>query len=294
MKHDIKITGLLILLFFVAQLIGLLVLSHYIDIEQSAQTQQPVLRTDVYVVEPPQVNDRSYSFLFILSAVLIGTLLMFVLIRFKQVTLWKTWFFVSVVITLFIALYPLFLYIYISWWLPLVVSFVLAYYKSKQVWVHNITELFIYAGIAALFVPLLNMISAILLLIGISLYDAYAVWKSKHMIQLATFQSQSGVFAGLCIPKKGGMPKLGINNNSSQKGKPTHAILGGGDIAFSLLFAGTVFMITNSVLGAIVVVSCSTLALAGLFLFSKPHTFYPAMPFISAGCLLGYGIVLLM
>ena len=39
---------------------------------------------------------------------------------------------------------------------------------------------------------------------------------------------------------------------------------------------------------------CSGLALMGLLFFSKKGRFYPAMPFISAGCFAGFGIILLV
>ncbi len=45
-----------------------------------------------------------------------------------------------------------------------------------------------YTGIAILFVPILNVFWMIILLIVISIYDAYAVWKSKHMVKMANFQ----------------------------------------------------------------------------------------------------------
>ena len=52
-----------------------------------------------------------------------------------------------------------------------------------------------------LFLPILNVIVAALLLIGISIYDMIAVWKTKHMVALAKFQiEQVGIFTGFFIP----------------------------------------------------------------------------------------------
>ena len=67
-------------------------------------------------------------------------------------------------------------------------------------WIQNLTELFIYGGLAAIFVPFFNIWSVSILLILIALYDAYAVWKSKHMITLAKSQMEAKVFSGLLIP----------------------------------------------------------------------------------------------
>ena len=47
----------------------------------------------------------------------------------------------------------------------------------------------------------MNIFSASILLVLISLYDMYAVWKSRHMVAMAKFQSSSNLFAGISIPK---------------------------------------------------------------------------------------------
>ena len=63
------------------------------------------------------------------------------------------------------------------------------------------------------------------------------------------------------------------------------AILGGGDVAFPMIFAGAV-MKTNG-LFPIMIVLCSSLALIILLLRGDRGKFYPAMPFMSAGCFVG-------
>ena len=104
----------------------------------------------------------------------------------------------------------------------------------------------------------------------------YAVWKSKHMIKLAKFQTKLKTFAGLFIPYA----------------KNKVALLGGGDIAFPLLFAGAV-LLQKGLYSSILVIIYSALALTLLFLFGKKKKFYPAMPFISLGCFIGYLISLI-
>ena len=70
------------------------------------------------------------------------------------------------------------------------------------------------------------------------------------------------------------------------------AMLGGGDIGFTLLFSGVV-LVKMGFLQAIIVSLVTTLALFLLFMYSKQNKFYPAMPFLSAGCFLGLLISLL-
>ena len=45
---------------------------------------------------------------------------------------------------------------------------------------------------------------------------------------------------------------------------------------------------------SMIIVATTTLALALLFMAAKKDRFYPAMPFISAGCLVGWAVTLLI
>mgnify|MGYP001591251463 FL=1 len=148
-----------------------------------------------------------------------------------------------------------------------------------------------YGGLAAIFVPAFNLWSIIILLLLISVYDAYAVWKSKHMITLAQSQAKSKVFAGLLIPYSWKKKEKGKEKSSIEKSKSGRiALLGGGDIAFPLLFAGVVLK-EIGLWQALVIPFFALLGLGLLLLFSKEKRFYPAMPFISAGCFLGLAVV---
>jgi presenilin-like A22 family membrane protease len=163
--------------------------------------------------------------------------------------------------------------------------------------IHNITEILMYGGLAALLVPVLNLFSVAALLIFISAYDAYAVWKSKHMVKMAEFQKTSNLFAGFSFPyktvkKQGGISKakIGLPNKvkSVDSGESSNtAILGGGDIAFPMLFAGVVMKTTGSYLYPLIVVIVTSGALFALFARAEKGKFYPAMPFLSMGCFLG-------
>jgi presenilin-like A22 family membrane protease len=147
-----------------------------------------------------------------------------------------------------------------------------------------------------------------MLLLLISIYDIYAVWKSGHMIKLAKFQSESKVFAGLFLPYKAEKPAQKIPEISKAArqakvvlNKQRNAVLGGGDIGFPLIFAGVVMKglvlqnpIMISFLKTLVISVCAALALLLLLIKAKQDKFYPAMPFISLGCLVGYAIVLLI
>ena len=113
--------------------------------------------------------------------------------------------------------------------------------------VHNATELLIYPGIAAIFVPLLSLVTVSILIILISLYDMYAVWHSGFMQKMAKYQIKTlKVFSGFFIPYLGPKEKAlmaKMKNSKSKllkKIKINIAILGGGDVVFPMIMAGVV------------------------------------------------------
>ena len=284
MKHNLRITLLLLGVFFLAQLIGLAIVHSYIDTGKTEQTGKTTFEELPLGVQRPPVREQT-SFLYILTAVLVGTFLLFLLMKFRIHLLWKIWYFMAVFISLVMAFGA---FVSSTW--AVIIGFVLALWKivRPNIFVHNISELFIYGGLAAIFVPVMNVFAGVMLLIVISLYDMYAVWKSKHMIKLAEFQSKSNVFAGFYVPYR--LPE-GMKTKKMKKTKA--AILGGGDIAFPLLFAGTILKEFGLIFSVIIPV-CTTIALFFLLLKGKKDTFYPAMPFLSAGCLIGYGVVAIL
>jgi len=255
MKYNFKIIGLIVILFFIAQLIGLYVVNHY------NQTDLP------YEIERPQFEE-STSYIPISIMILLATGIALLLIRFRATRLWKIWFFIGISFALLISFSS-----FIPELIALILAVVLAgikVFKPNYI-IHNLTEVFMYGGLAAIFVPVLSLTSIFILLAIISVYDAIAVWKTKHMIKLAKFQSNIKVFAGLLIPY----------------GKNKTAILGGGDIGFPLMFAGTILKVSG-ILDSLLIAVFSTLALGVLLYYAKKNKFYPAMPFLSAGCLAGY------
>ncbi|MBI5880496.1 hypothetical protein HZB90_00020, partial [archaeon] len=166
-------------------------------------------------------------------------------------------------------------------------------YKPNFI-IHNLSEVFVYGGLAAIFVPIMNLYAVVILLILISVYDMIAVWQSKHMVKMAQFQTESKVFAGISIPYQ--IPKCGKaveGKGRKVKEEIKSAILGGGDIGFPLLFAG-VLMKSMSFAKVLIVPVVVSLALLLLLLLAKKDKFYPAMPFITIGCFVGYGILWLI
>jgi len=295
MKHTLKITLILVAIFLLSQIIGLAITNNYIDHKATAETGNVTWAALPYNISRPVVEETS-SFMYILAAILTGTLIVFLIMKFGSILWWKVWFFFAVAVTLVVAFKT-----FMPDLIALILGLALAGYKvfKPNIFVQNITELFVYGGLAAIFVPIINIFSVFMLLLLISAYDMIAVWKSKHMVSLAKFQAKSKVFAGLLLPYK--MPKNIPKGIPIKRIKVKTAILGGGDIGFPLIFAGVVMkglMLTNpewsGFLQALIIPIFTSIALLFLLMKSEKDKFYPAMPFLSAGCLAGYLVILLI
>ena len=299
MKHNPKITAVLLIMFVLTQFIGLYVVNYYSSEDKTLpyglETPQPEQQSEFYII-----------FSQILLAFIIAVLLLFFLTKFKVEFLLKIWFFVVVMIALgisFNTFLPKFKYVSI---LALVLALIFAIFKiyKRNILVHNFTELLIYPGIAAVFVPILNIWTIIALLILISGYDMWAVWRSKFMQRMAEYQINNlKFFTGFFIPyaDKKGKAKIkkirdkyaGKSDAELEKGfkrakvKVSLAILGGGDVIFPIIAAGVFYKVFGSIVPALIIAGFATLALLGLFVLARKGKFYPAMPFITAGIYLG-------
>jgi presenilin-like A22 family membrane protease len=324
MKHSLRVTIWLILFFIISQVLGLFIISQYIGVQETETidpiTNQTIITKQTIAIDLPNNMDRpdfqtSVSFLsYLVIAIILATILFLFLVKMRTVLIWKLWFFFAVFLCLTISLAA-----FINQFLATILGFILAVWKvgKHNIFTHNLTELFIYGGLAAILIPIpiVTVNTIIVLLILMSFYDAYSVWKSKHMIKMARFQAKSQLFAGLLVPYKDKKTKTKKSKKITQtkaskktapKGKVKvkgiqTAILGGGDVAFPLLFAGAVLkslILTNTFpiafLKTLIIPLFTAIALLTLFLKGREDRFYPALPFLTTGCLIGYAVLLLV
>ncbi len=305
MKHTWNVTTVLILLFVISQIIGMSLLTLSQEVIQEPDGTIKVDYKQTSLGERPDTQGAQ-SIVFLVIGVAAGTIILLILAKLGWSRIWKVWFFLAVTTALTIALEVI-----IKPAAAFITGALLAAWKiiRPNVWVHNITEILVYSGIAILLVPLFDIVSAIIVLILFSLYDAYAVWKSKHMITLAKFQTKSKLFAGLSIAynsksKAKELPRAPEPTKTTKRksqAKTRNAILGGGDIAIPLIFTGTViaYLIEKgySKIAALsistIITMSATAALLGLFVYAKKDRYYPAIPPLTAGCLIGLGIIMI-
>jgi len=301
MKHNLKITIILLVMFLLTQLIGLAVINYYTPIVEQVEINGTIQNITInplpYGMQPPEIQ-AGWSLSSIVIAFVIAIFIIFFLTKLKVKWVLKIWFFVVVTLVLGITLNAA-----ISNFLPyasliaIVIALPLAIFKifKRNLLVHNITELMIYPGIAVVFVPLLNVWTIIILLGMISAYDMWAVWHSGFMQKMAKFQmNELKIFAGFFVPYLNKKQRQQIKKAKLAKSKKPKsmkvsvAILGGGDVVFPIITAGIILR-TLGFLPALTVSIFATLALSALFILAKKGKFYPAMPFITAGLLIGIG-----
>ncbi|MBI2148549.1 hypothetical protein HYU23_02620 [Candidatus Woesearchaeota archaeon] len=281
MKHDLSVTLILILLFLASHFIGLFIIKNYLPSEKNLPLG----------IEKPQFEERT-AYIPIIISILFATAIALILIRFAAFKIWKAWYFLSVFVTITIAFAA-----FIPEIAALILALGLTIFRTfkPNVIIHNFTEVFIYGGLAAIFVPVLSIWSIFVLLVLISIYDMVAVWKTQHMVSMAKFQVKSKMFAGLLVPSSAKNLIMNSKKETKHVARSKHnknAILGGGDIAFPLLFSGV--MLKNFGFYAALITSfTAALALLILFFMAEKKKFYPAMPFISAGSLVGYILIYL-
>jgi len=308
-KHKLSITLILLGMFLVTQFIGLFVVNAYASTTESilnpetGEIELRVIENKLpFGLQSPE-DDPMANFFSIVFAFIFAFALIFILMKYKWKFIIKTWFFFVITLALGISI-SAFLgnSIQNASLIALAIALPLTYLKifKSNVFTHNITELLIYPGIAAVFVPILTPISIIALLILISIYDMWAVWKSGIMQKIAKFQMEElRIFGGFLIPSVSDKVKKQIKKIKQKyknkkmpkkvkgkKFKVSLAILGGGDVIFPIITAG-VFMRAYNIIPSLFIIAGALAGLTFLFSQTRKGKSYPAMPYISVGIFIG-------
>ncbi len=68
MKHSVKITLILITIFFITQLFGLVTINKHIQVDQDENGITTIVHPDTVIGEAPQIENKSSSFIFIIPS----------------------------------------------------------------------------------------------------------------------------------------------------------------------------------------------------------------------------------
>lgn len=319
MKHKLSITIILLSIFLVTQIIGLFVVNAYTPIKITDPETGEISRSPEnnlpFGLEPPE--DQQPTIYNLIFAFAIAFAIILILMKYKWKKIIRIWFLLVTILALGISINAFLKYTTLT--NIAIISIAIATPLSllkifrPNFYIHNITEMLIYPGIAAVFVPILikpesttflgKIWPIVFLLILISLYDAWAVWKSGIMQKMAKFQMEElKIFGGLLIPSATKKAKEKIKKiKQKYKGKKIPekikkkkfkinlAILGGGDIIFPIITAG-IFLRAFGIIPALFVIAGAFISLTYLFAITKKGKSYPAMPYITTGIFIGMAL----
>ncbi len=173
----------------------------------------------------------------------------------------------------------------------LIIILLLLWKRKPVIILHNLLIVFSIAGIGAVMGAMLDTLAIVFFLVLFSIYDVIAVYKTKHMVKMATEMIKTKAILGLIIPSSFG----GLFDNLEKKKKKEFMVLGGGDLAFPLFLVASV-AISYGINQALAVAFFSTMGLFFSFFFfitQKEKKPIPALPPIALFSILGYLITTL-
>jgi presenilin-like A22 family membrane protease len=140
----------------------------------------------------------------------------------------------------------------------------------------------------------LNIWIVIVLLIAMAVYDAFSVYKTKHMIDLADSIMDQKLPVMFVIPKKKGysfLKKTKGLKEKLQEGEPREAyFLGLGDVVFPGILAVAAFhnLASNGLLVALCVLVGTLIGFMALMVLVSKGKPQAGLPFLCSGAILGY------
>lgn len=200
--------------------------------------------------------------------------------------------------TAFYVFTPVLIFI-LPWWIAVILSAFLAIiliivlYKYPEWYIIDLCGIIIGAGAIAIFGISLGIFLVILLLIGLSIYDAISVYKTKHMIDLADTVMDLKLPVLLVIPKVKHYSLLKETKSLKEKikdGEERDAFfMGLGDVVMPGILAAASFrFIENGLPIAISVIIGTLVGFAILMTFvikGKPQA---GLPCLCGGAIAGY------
>ncbi|MDI6888650.1 MAG: presenilin family intramembrane aspartyl protease PSH [Methanocellales archaeon] len=165
-------------------------------------------------------------------------------------------------------------------------------YKFPEWYVIDVTGVLIGAGVTAIFGISLAIAPTLLLLIGLAVYDAVAVYKTKHMIALAEGMMELRLPVIFVVPKRRGYSFL---KDEPKKGERGAYFMGLGDavIPSILVVSAKVFTVPPMgflnlpALGTIIGTLIGFGVLAKFVAKGKPQ---PGLPFLNTGAIIGFTV----
>jgi len=254
-------------MFIIAQAIGL-----FVGIQMSASPE-----FSEFNVSPTQQPGDIMNSLIFIGYVILGAVIVVLMLRFyKGLLVFKFMegliIFVSSNIVFTVILYAVGFPLFIELGFFLSMALVGAKYLYPQV--KNLTAIIASAGVGAVFGFSLDMLPALVLIVGLSIYDFVSVFWTKHMVYMAKELSKKDLSFSITAKERRYVKELGKEEESRLE-------LGTGDMAIPLMLAVSAYKMsaTLGLLYSIAVVIGSTVGLVFVLVYvTKRRVFLPALP----------------
>ena len=240
-------------------------------------------------IEISKIGFEGFLSYFVLATLIILLVIYIPKIKKYQAKIYKFFFLFS---SLFGTLIVLSVFLPDMFSVPLILLLFILWLKLRSVLIHDILIILALAGLGSFFGLAIEPRTVILLLLVLSFYDFIAVYKTKHMLKMASSMLKSGAIMGIIIPQK--LKDFKANINQVKPGGK-FMVLGGGDIVFPLIFS--VSMLGTGFFPALVVALFSMFGLAVsliIFMLQKEKNPIPALPPIALFSIIGYIITLII
>lgn len=160
-------------------------------------------------------------------------------------------------------------------------------------YVIDVAGLFIAIGVTSILGVSLELLPVIMLLIGLAVYDAIAVYRTKHMLDLADSALSMKLPVVFVVPtradysfrKQGKMPEEGENRDAFFMG------LGDAIIPGVLTVSAYIFGVPTQAAGAFIGSFLGFIVLSYLVASGKPQA---GLPSLNGGAILGYAVASLI
>ncbi len=263
--------------FILAQILGIF----------SALRISEILKLEKISLKPVSFWDFIIGFTF-------ATLLILLLIRLLKFKTGKSFLFRGLFVLAISFGSFLFFSIWIGDFLALILLAILIFLwlKKPNILIHDFLLLSGIVGIGSIFGLRLEPQTVILFLVLFSIYDFIAVYKTKHMIEIAREMVETKAILGLILPSRTSDFKVSLKE-VSPGGK--FLILGGGDIIFPLILC--VSIVSQGILKSLIVALFAAVGLFFSFWFfisQKVRKPIPALPPVALFSIIGYLITRLI
>lgn len=182
--------------------------------------------------------------------------------------------------------------------IPLAIAVVAIRFWKPSLVTHNLAMFLTIAGVSAQLGLMIPVLAVIIILIGLSIYDYIAVFKTRTMVKMFKQMMQRGAPFAIVVPESPQQFNAQIHKVSkekleqmkkSAKGKSRFLMLGTGDLAFPAVFA--VSALSQGINISLVIIAG---ALVGIvinhYYLTKKFRAIPALPAIAACSIIAYAL----